>query len=183
MTGAGMPTMVRKKQSLIALAAVVALATVAGACGGTPQATSTSATSPQAVTSSPAKNADVYAASLTFTGGLSGKVSGAQAPPSGASNACGSGSIDIGIVLNGQDWALDASASAFHGAGQYKAGLGSEFDLMMWSPTNDIWTTTAGSATYNDGKSLHLDVDVTNLMAGPGEPNSTGHVSGSMSCP
>jgi hypothetical protein len=177
-----MPPMVRTRARLLAFAAAAAVAAMAGACGGTPQAVTTSATSPQAVTPSSAKSVDTYAARLTFAGGLSGNVTGAQAPPSGSSNACGAGSIDVEVVLNGQNWALDATASAFHGPGEYKAGLGSEFDLMMWSPTNDIWTTTAGSATYSDDKSLHLDVDVTNLMVGAGDPHSTAHVSGSISC-
>jgi len=36
------------------------------------------------------------------------------------------------------------------GPGQYKAGLGSEFNLMIWSATNDISTTPSGSATYKN---------------------------------
>lgn len=162
--------------------AFIALAMTVAGCGGAQHATSTSAATRQAATPSPSKSLDVYAASLVFTGGLSGNVSGAQVPPSQASHACGGGTVDVDVTLNGQVYALNASASAFHGPGQYKAGLGNEFNLMIWSPTNDIWTTTSGSATYKDDKSLTIDADVTNMMAGPGEPNSIAHVSGSMSC-
>ncbi len=180
MTRAGRPLTIRCLR--LFTVGLIALATTVAGCGGAQHATSTSSAKPPAATTSPSTSLDVYAASLVFTGGLSGKVNGAQAPPSQASHACGGGSVDVDVTLGGQVYALNGSASAFHGPGQYKAGLGSEFNLMIWSPTNDIWTTTSGSATYKDDKSLAIDADLTNLMAGPGEPNSTAHVSGSMSC-
>ena len=120
------------------------------------------------------------AASLTFTGGLSGTVSGAQAPVGGSSNACGSGAVDVNVVFKGQNWGFNASASPFHGPGQYAAGSG--FSLLIASPTNDLWFATGGTATYNSDKSLSIDVDVTNMMAGPGEPGSVAHIAGMFSC-
>jgi hypothetical protein len=65
----------------------------------------------------------------------------------------------------------------YRGPVQYKAGT--EFELLMISPSNDYWFSTAGTATYRDGKSLSIDVDMTNGMA-PGVPIA--HVSGSLSC-
>jgi hypothetical protein len=123
---------------------------------------------------------DVYAASLTFTGGLSGTVSGAQAPVGGSSNACGGGAVDVNVVFKGQNWGLNASASPYNGPGQYATGSG--FSLLIASPTNDFWFATAGAATYSTGKALSIDVDVTNMMAGPGEPGSVAHITGTFSC-
>src|SRR6266702_1708339 len=80
------------------IAAVVAPAIIAAACGGSSQpasATSPTATSPAAA-ATPSPTAS-YTASLTLTGGISATVDKASAP-SNASNACGGGSVDVEIA-------------------------------------------------------------------------------------
>ncbi len=161
------------------IAAVVAPAIIAAACGGSSQpasATSPTATSPAAA-ATPSPTAS-YTASLTLTGGISATVDKASAP-SNASNACGGGSVDVEIAINGQVWTLDAMAKTYSGPAQYKAG--SEFTVMLNAPDYDIWMSTAGTATYKDDKSLSMDVTLTNLMV-PEGPGTSAHLLGSVSC-
>jgi hypothetical protein len=96
-----------------------------------------------------------------------------------SSSACGVGTIDVGIVVKGQVWSLSATVNGYHGPGRYS---GSDFNLMLSSPGFDIWTSTSGAATYSANTSLSIDVGMTDLMAGPGEPGATAHISGSLSC-
>lgn len=79
--------------------------------------------------------------------------------------------------MDGDVWNLGASADPYHGPGQYKVSSG--FSLLLSSPSDDIWFSTAGTATYTDDKTLSVNVDITNGMA-PGLPDA--HISGSFSC-
>jgi len=120
-----------------------------------------------------------YLASLTFTGAISASVDRAQAPSAGSTNACGTGNVDVDVIIKGQTWSLNASANPYRGAVQYKAGT--EFALMINAPDYDMWMSTGGIATYTDDKSLSLDVTMTNLMV-PEGPGTTAHLSGSLAC-
>jgi len=165
------------------VAVVLASAIVIAACGGSSPSASSgqTATSPAATSLAPAATptpAPSYTASLTLTGGISATVDKANAP-SNASNACGDGSVDVEIAINGQVWTLDATAKPYSGPAQYKAGT--EFTVMLNAPDYDIWMSTAGTATYKDGKSLSMDVTLTNLMV-PEGPGTSAHLLGSVSC-
>jgi hypothetical protein len=150
-------------------------------CGGTTQGAASPssgpiASSPSAIATPPAKApTGVYAANLTFTGGLSGTVTEATGQSGGGS--CGGGAIKVDIPFDGGNWSLGASASSYHGPGQYK--VPDAASLLLSAPNYDIWFSTAGTATYKDDKTLSLDVDMTNGMA-PGVP--VAHLSGTLSC-
>ena len=150
---------------------------VATACGGTSKVSSAGSPAPTSASVSPSPAATGYAISLTLSGGQSGTAT--QAQPD-ANNACAAGNIDAGIVFNGQTWSLDARASDYHGPGQYSAPV--DFALTLSTPSYDIWMSTGGSATYTSSTSLSVEVDMTNMMAGPGEPGANAHLSGTVSC-
>jgi hypothetical protein len=166
------------KSALVMVAAIV----MTTGCGGSSNvaSVSTSATpSPvqtptPSTTQSPAQT--TYTVNLTFSGGLSGRVTQTKVVDS---SDCGTGKIDVEIIVHGQAWSLGASAGSYHGPGRYKYPA---FNLMLSSPSSDIWMSTSGSASYTADTALSVDVGMTNLMAGPGEPGSTAHVSGSIKC-
>ncbi len=168
----------------ITTAGLAALILLSG-CGtqsraaASPSPSRTAASPSAAATPSEAASTASYAASLTFTGGISATVNRAQAPQGGASNSCGNGTVDVDIVIKGRVWSLQASADTYRGPGQYKVGSG--FSVMIHAPDDDLWFSTGGTATYNDDKSLSVDLTVTNLMV-PGGPGSTAHISGSFGC-
>ncbi len=118
----------------------------------------------------------MYAVHLTFSGGLATTVTQTMV---NSSSDCGAGKMDIGIVVKGQVWTLGASVHGYHGPGRYGS---SDFVLMLSNPDSDIWISTSGEATYLGDTSLSVDVGVTNLMAGPGEPGANAHISGSVRC-
>jgi len=169
--------------------AIAAVTLTAVACGSTAPATArvsapvSASASPsidsQAPTPSLSAPALVYSGQLTFSGGVSGKFT-VQAPSSGASSACGDGSIDVGVSIKGQVWDIDASASPFKGPGKYAAD--SNFQLLISTPTFDLWTATGGTVTYSSDRAASLNVSITNMMAGPGEPGANAHISGMLSC-
>ena len=156
--------------ALMAATACGGTSTVSGSLTATPASTSTAAVSP-----SPAGT--TYKIALTFSGGQSGTA--VQAEPD-ATNACAPGNLDAGIVFKGQTWSLGARATGYHGPGQYSAPT--NFTLTLSTPSYDMWMSTGGTATYTSGTSLSVEVDMTNLMAGPGEPGATAHISGTVSC-
>ena len=167
----------------MALAAAVLVAT---ACDGSSNAASSSssnagaAASPSAIAMSPSPSPSpaqvVYTVHLTFSGGLATTVTQTVVD---SSSDCSAGKIDIGIVVKGQVWTLGASVHNYHGPGRYGSA---DFVLMLSSPDYDIWMSNSGEATYAGDTSLSVDVGVTNLMAGPGEPGANAHISGSISC-
>jgi hypothetical protein len=169
---------------LRAFAAMVATVILAAGCGASPPVATQSSpgpTTPSPTTStsptpSPTPAQPTYAVHLTLTGGLTGTVTQTRV---NASSDCATGKIDVDIVVRGQVWSLTASVDGYHGPGRYGYLA---FNLMLSTPTFDIWMSTGGSATYSGDTALSVSVSVTNLMAGPGEPGATAHISGSISC-
>jgi hypothetical protein len=166
-------------------AVVVVLAVLmATGCGGSSKvASSASSPTPSPVqlanptpSSAPLPAQTTYTVNLTFSGGLSGRVTQTKVVDS---SDCGIGKIDVEVIVHGQAWSLGASADSYHGSGRYKVP---QFNLMLSSPTSDIWMSTSGTASYSTDTSLSVNVAITNLMAGPGEPGSTAHISGSIKC-
>jgi hypothetical protein len=168
-------------KSVVAMVAAVMLAT---GCGGSSKVASESTSPTASPVQSPSPNPSptpvpaqtTYTVNLTFSGGLSGRVTQTKVVDF---SDCGTGKIDIEIIVHGQAWSLGASADSYHGPGRYKSPA---FNLMLSTPSSDIWMSTSGSATYTADTSLTVDVGMTNLMAGPGEPGSTAHISGSIKC-
>jgi len=75
---------------------------------------------------------------------------------------------------------MSASVEGYHGPGSYAAG--SAFNMMLSAPNYDIWMSAGGAASYAGDTSLTVDVTMTNLMAGPGEPGASAHIKGTISC-
>jgi len=162
---------------------------LAVACGGSSQVTAVAtasarpsvASSPSASPSPSVSPAPViaYSGQLTMSGGVSGKF--AVVAPSGAASAgCGNGEVDVAIVVKGAAWNLNASASAYSGPGTYR--VGDAFSILISTPSADLWFTTGGTAVYLSDRSVTINVDATNMMAGPGEPGANVHITGTMSC-
>jgi hypothetical protein len=162
--------------------AVVAMMMVVTGCGAPSKVAAVASPSPTASAPTPAQSSSPspaqpsYAVHLTFSGGLSAAVTKVQIDPS---SSCAAGKISVGIIYKGQAWSMSATVNGYHGPGSYDA---SSFNLMLYTPSYDIWMSTSGSATYSAETSLSVSVDITNLMAGPGEPGATAHVSGTISC-
>jgi len=162
------------------LVASVPLLAGCGASSNVPDVSSPAAiaATPSPVASPSAANQEQnYAVHLALSGGLATTVTQTKVD---ANSDCSAGKIDVGIVVNGQIWSLTASVDGYHGPGRYS--VGSDFNLTLNSPNYDIWMSTSGSATYLGDTSLSVDVVMTDLMAGPGEPGATAHVSGSVAC-
>ncbi len=167
--------------TLICIAAVFAAGCgAASSAASSPKPAQATASPTTATTPTPTALTLAYRANLTFTGGLSGTVTAAQAPPGASSNKCGDGGIDASITLGGQVLSLGASSSSYHGPGQYRAG--SEAEVLVSTPSYDIWISTGGTVTYTSGTAMTLDIDITNGMVGAGAPGSTAHIVGSLSC-
>jgi hypothetical protein len=180
------------EQPAIQLRAAVALTAaviVIAACGGASNVGTASSPGAAATASSPVPSPSpaasptptsaqtAYTVHLTFSGGLATTVTQTKV---NANSGCGAGRIDVDIVVNSQDWSLSASVDGYHGPGSYAAG--SAFNLMLSAPNYDIWMSTSGAATYAGDTSLSVDVVMTNLMAGPGEPGASAHLKGTISC-
>ena len=172
---------------LLVVCAVIAV--MGTACGGTsPAAAVVTASARQPATPSPAPSpslatspspaAPAYSGHLTFTGGVSGTF--AVMAPSGGSGKCGAGEVDVAVVIRGAEWDISASVSPFNGAGSYSVASG--FGVLISTPSFDLWSSTGGTAVYASDRSVTVDIDITNMMAGPGEPGANAHITGTMSC-
>src|SRR5712691_3720099 len=123
-----------------AVLAALAVTILAGGCGGPAGVAahqSPAAVSTPSPASSPSPAPPSYSVNLVLTGGLTGTMSQTQAD---ANSGCGAGRFDVNVIYKGQAWSLGASVTGYHGPGRY--ALSDGFNLMLSSPTYDIWMST-----------------------------------------
>jgi hypothetical protein len=165
--------------SLLAVAVLVSLSGTIAACGGSSPSGQAGSSPASSATASAAPAG--FSANLTFTGALSGTVTSAKAPKVAAC-ADGLGHLAVALNLNGHDYDILLTTVGFKGAGQYPLDDGSKGTLLMLSDAQyggrSLFTSTSGSVTYINAKSVNLDGDLTDQTGGSGKA----HVSGTASC-
>jgi len=167
-------------EAILSVLAVLVLACGCGTSSGaathpTPSAPASALSASPSASPSPA--APSYSVHLALTGGLTGTIGQVQVD---SNSGCSASRIDVNVVYRGQVWAMGVSVTGYRGPGSYPVTSG--FNVMLSTPSYDIWMSTSGSATYAADTSLTVNVGMTNLMAGPGEPGATAHISGTISC-
>ncbi len=164
--------------------ALIAAALMFCACGSasavaviSPTAVATPSVSPSPAPSpspsiSPGKA--VYAAHLTFSGGISGTTTTVRVD---GSNKCAPGSLTLTVLLNKKAWQVSVSVDGYSGPATYKNA-----NVFIIAPNGDFWMAPVTTATFASDTSLTVDASIDNLFAGPGEPGSRARVRGTMAC-
>jgi hypothetical protein len=156
---------------------ILAICVLLVACSSSHSSSSRPASS-QLFSPSPASSPAGAAATanLSFTGGTPYLVGPATATPNQDVGTCGGGNVRVLISLQGRQWSIAAIVTNYHGPGRYTNADGLMVSL---GAARELWSGSAGTATYTDDHSVTLDADLQNAAApdGPGA-----HVSGSMSC-
>jgi hypothetical protein len=162
------------------VATLLTLGFVMAACGGS-SPSGQSGSSPASSAPASAAPAAGYSANLTFTGALAGKATSAKSPKK-AYCADGIGHLAVAFNLNGHDYDILLTTVGYKGAGKYSLGDGSTGTLLMLTDADyggqNLFTSTSGSVTYINAKSVNIDGDLAGQMGGGGNA----HVSGTASC-
>lgn len=158
-------------------------------CGGgaTTSSGSPNAAGSPAAASSPATVVGSYAANLTFTGSLAGTATQGKVPS--GTPVCGDsvGHILLAVTLNGHDYDLLVTNTAYKGLAKYTLGdISSATSLLLsdaGSGGTTIYFSASGTITYTSAKSINIDADlVGGDVKGGSSPNLSAHVAGSASC-
>ena len=157
------------------------------ACGAGSQPSAQSASSPSAGTAtSPGATLPGFAASLTFTGSLTGTTTQSMSPKNFIASDCGGGIISVGVTLNGHDYALQVLNVTYGGPKTYTLGDAATstvvvaFDDVQYGGAT-VYTAKSGQMTYKSEKSITIDAELAGPLVGPGAGLSA-HISGSASC-
>jgi hypothetical protein len=84
--------------------------------------------------------------------------------------------------LNGHDYDITLLTPGYKGAGKYPLGDGSTGTLLLLGDANydgkNLFSSTSGSVTYINDKSVNIDGDLAWQIGGAGNA----HISGTASC-
>lgn len=156
------------------------------ACGAGSQPSAQSASSPSAGTAtSPGATLPGFAASLTFTGSLTGTTTQSMSPKNFIASDCGGGIISVGVTLNGHDYVLGVINGNYGGPKTYTLDGANSIVLVAFDDVQyggaTVYTAKSGQMTYKSEKSITIDAELAGPVVGPSAGLSA-HISGSASC-